>query len=84
MSNTLQSYTQNILKCRFAVYKITYSEDKRFVRRYFIVLKDDLTGLIIKVTDFADYVLYRAMEDMNAYRTNESACDLSVFKLCVF
>lgn len=80
MSNTLQSYTQNILKCRFAVYKITYSEDKRFVRRYFIVLKDDLTGLIIKVTDFADYVLYRAMEDMNVYRTNESA----LYAICQF
>lgn len=44
------------------------------------MLKDDLTGLIIKVTDFADYVLYRTMEDMNAYRTNESA----LYAICQF
>lgn len=72
MSNSEQKYTENIQNCRFAVHKITYSENMCFVTRHFIVLKDTTTNLVIKITDFADYVLYRVTADTNAYHTNEA------------
>ena len=64
-------YAKNISKTEFAVYNVSYSEEKRYIKRPVIVLRDKETGLIIKFTDYADYVLYRVYEDQYVFKANE-------------
>ena len=66
--------------CRFSVYKVSYSEAGRLIVRHVIVLKDTENNLIIKFTDFADYVLYRVARDDYAFRNDIG----SLYSICDF
>ena len=63
-------YKEMVKKCKFDVKTAIRSEQGRSIEYQAIVLKDIGTDLIIKITDFADYVIYAAVKDMEFYRTD--------------
>ena len=67
-------------KYRFKVLKTKYINLGEAIYIYSIVIKNLQTGLVIAMTEFADYILYKVPRDISIYMSGEN----DVFGVCDF
>ena len=67
-------------RCRFKVLKTKYVNSGEIIYLYTIVLKDVETDLVLAMTEYADYVLYKVPRDISIYASGEG----DVYGVCDF
>ena len=70
----------NISQYRFKVIKTKGVCQGEFIYIYTIVLKDTKTDLIVTITEFADYILYKVPRDISIF----ASCENDVYGVCDF
>ena len=68
----MNEYEKMIKNCVFKSVKTKYIENGELIERRAIALCDKESGLIIKQTDYADYILYRRHQDMDYAAKNDN------------
>lgn len=80
MRTVVEPYDHLVKKCKYAVYEVEEVKSELLMEYQAIVIKDVETNLIIKITDFADYVIYRVLDESERYKTDKG----SLYTTCQF
>ena len=67
-------------RCRFKVLKTKYVNSGEIIYLYTIVLKDVETDLVLAMTEYADYILYKVPRDISISASGEN----DVYAVCDF